>query len=70
MIKCGICGSENVNRHYDRGYDVHDEGGEQQHLDICEDCGAERFVADWYKFSGGHGTSTGKWRKRGHLNER
>ncbi len=43
---CGICGSDNVARHMDVGWDVDESGEERQHIDICLSCGAESFWVD------------------------
>jgi hypothetical protein len=39
------------------GYDIDDEGEEDQSVETCKQCGAERFICDHSK----HGKTTGCW---------
>jgi len=46
------------------GYDVHGEGEDRQHMDICKDCDAWRFRIDHILFKG-HKTTLGEWHENG-----
>ena len=62
--KCGICGSTNIYLEENVGWDIDDEGSEDQHMQHCRDCGAEQFVIDRYELdvdSPHHGRHYGNW---------
>ncbi len=45
LQKC-ICGSTNITTHHKIGHDVDEEGSEEQHVDVCDNCKAWRFNID------------------------
>lgn len=45
---CTICKSKDICTHYEVGFDVNIDGEEYQHLDKCNDCGAERLWGEFY----------------------
>jgi len=58
------CGSNNIVRWHNAGWDCFPSCEETQHLDTCLDCGRTRIVCDWISFESGErdsGTSYGKW---------
>lgn len=52
-----VCEHGKTRINEDVGYDVDEDGDERQHLEICLECGAERFVCDHSH----HGRSKGTW---------
>ena len=52
-----VCEHQNTSIQENVGYDIDDEGEEDQHLEKCKQCGAERFICDHSK----HGKTTGCW---------
>jgi len=46
IMKCEFCKSTNINTIMNVGFDIDPSGEENQHLDCCKECGAERFWAD------------------------
>ena len=64
---CGFCGSKRIHRQNNARYDIWPGGEEDQHIETCLDCKAERFIVDWREYKDGKmesGTATGKWWKR------
>ncbi|MFH1566566.1 MAG: hypothetical protein ABIL09_01105 [Gemmatimonadota bacterium] len=51
------CKHEHTTINRNVGYDIDEEGSEDQHLESCSDCGAQRFICDHSK----HGVSRGTW---------
>lgn len=60
-IKCGLCGSTNAYQENDVGFDICEDGEEKQHIQHCNECGAQRFVSDFYYFDGSHKKLFGTW---------
>ena len=59
-----ICGSRNIQTHKYHGFDIWEDGEEDQHLDVCLACGAERIWADvWSLTQEGskHHVQYGRW---------
>lgn len=51
------CEHKDTHMQMDVGYDIDEEGEEDQHLEKCNHCGAERFHCDHTKY----GKTTGEW---------
>lgn len=51
-IKCGLCGSTNCYQENNVGWDICEDGEEEQHMQHCRDCGAKRFLFDFISFDG------------------
>ena len=62
-LTCPFCGSTDIDTHKNAGWDIDPTGEEDQHLNICRQCGAESFTIDRYDFDKGPQTYQGKWSK-------
>lgn len=69
-LTCAFCGSTNISKHINAGWDIDEEGEEHQHLHTCRDCGAQIFEIDRYPFSGPVENYFGKWSKDGEYRDK
>ena len=61
---CGKCQSTNIHTRKNVGYDVDESGEENQHLDICKDCGAWRFHTERYVNFSKYEENFGNWHEK------
>jgi hypothetical protein len=57
VFEQSTCEHKNTTIQENVGYDIDEDGEEDQHLEKCKQCGAERFHCDHSK----HGKTTGCW---------
>jgi len=63
-MNCPFCKSKNLIISFDVGFDIYAEGEEKQHLQVCKDCDANRFIIDQILYDE-HGSKRhySKWRR-------
>lgn len=61
------CGSKNIHTHLNIGCDIDVGGEENQHMDICVDCGMKRFWVERYDNLKPVKFFVDKWEKNGFL---
>jgi len=64
------CEHRNTYVKHDVGWDIWEGGEDRQHLQICNDCGATRFISDVsYSREGKQETFQGKWEEKENFDE-